>query len=144
MTIPEILKSVLKARSEGIPESQIDEYLGKKGYTRKRFEEAVRYSIDKQSKKAGYQKALGDKFSPQFAGAVARELTNGILYEFGDEVEAFLRTLVTDQFHHKRQPHRTRHRHRPPSVQKSKWYPASDRLAPRRLRTGLQGLASGR
>ncbi len=97
MTIPEILKSVLKARSEGIPESQIDEYLGKKGYTRKRFEEAVRYSIDKQSKKAGYQKALGDKFSPQFAGAVARELTNGILYEFGDEVEAFLRTLVTDE-----------------------------------------------
>jgi len=31
MTIPEILKSVLKARSEGIPESQIDEYLGQKG-----------------------------------------------------------------------------------------------------------------
>jgi hypothetical protein len=97
MTIPEILKSVLKARSEGIPESQIDEYLGQKGYTRKRFEEAVRYSIDKQTKKAGYQKALGDKWSPQFAGAVARELTNGILYEFGDEVEAFLRTLVTDE-----------------------------------------------
>jgi hypothetical protein len=97
MTIPEILKSVLKARNEGIPESQIDEYLGKKGYTRKRFEEAVRYSIDKQAEKAGYQKALGDKFSPQFAGAVARELTNGILYEFGDEVEAFFRTLVTDE-----------------------------------------------
>ena len=59
--------------------------------------DAVRYLINKQGKKAGYQKALGDKFSPQFAGAVAREIAGGVMYEWGDEVEAFFRTLVTDE-----------------------------------------------
>lgn len=95
--LQEILVKVSDARARNVSEEKINEYLRRKGYTRDSFEDAVRYLIDKQGKKAGYQKALGDKFSPQFAGAVAREIANGILYEWGDEVEAVFRSLVTDE-----------------------------------------------
>lgn len=95
--LQEILVKVSEARARNVSEEKINEYLRRKGYTRDSFEDAVRYLIDKQSQRAGYQKALGDKFTLEFAGAVAREISNGILYEWGDEVEAFFRTLVTDE-----------------------------------------------
>jgi hypothetical protein len=95
--LQEILVKVSDARARNVSEENINEYLRRKGYSRDSFEDAVRYLINKQSKKAGYQKALGDKFSPQFAGAVAREIAGGLMYEWGDEVEAFFRTLVTDE-----------------------------------------------
>jgi hypothetical protein len=95
--LQEILAKVSDARARNVSEENINEYLRRKGYSRDSFEDAVRYLIDKQGKKAGYQKALGDKFSPQFAGAVAREIAGGVMYEWGDEVEAFFRTLVTDE-----------------------------------------------
>src|SRR5210317_1006461 len=95
--LQEILVKVSDARARNVSEENINEYLRRKGYSRDSFEDAVRYLINKQGKKAGYQKALGDKFSPQFAGAVAREIAGGVMYEWGDEVEAFFRTLVTDE-----------------------------------------------
>jgi len=58
--LQEILVKVSDARARNVSEENINEYLRRKGYSRDSFEDAVRYLINKQGKKAGYQKALGD------------------------------------------------------------------------------------
>lgn len=94
MDLRDILTKVSDARARGISESQINKYLKKKGYNRQRFEDAVLYSIEQDYNNNEYERVAGQKDNPQFWRGVARELTNGMLYEWGDELEAIFRSLV--------------------------------------------------
>ena len=94
MDLRDILTKVSDARARGISENKINKYLKRKGYTRKRFEDAVLYSIEQDYNNNEYERVAGQKDNPQFWRGVARELTNGMLYEWGDELEAIFRSLV--------------------------------------------------
>ena len=97
MDLRQILAKVSDARARGKSEETINEYLRKKGYTRKRFEDAVLYSIEQDYNNNEYERVAGQKDNPQFWRGVARELTNGMLYEWGDELEAIFRSFVGDE-----------------------------------------------
>jgi hypothetical protein len=97
MDLRQILAKVSDARARGKSEEIINEYLRKKGYTRKRFEDAVLYSIEQDYNNNEYERVAGQKDNPQFWRGVARELTNGMLYEWGDELEAIFRSFVGDE-----------------------------------------------
>ena len=96
--LQKLLALVARRRANGAPEEVINRTLEDNGYSRKRFEEAVRKSIAREAN------AKPDQFGAFVEGlkknsvGVARDLVAVPLMEWGDELEAGARALLGEDY----------------------------------------------